>query len=66
MYDSLVVIYDELTTFDMGEFLFSWNDTTVKIFDFRESIVDKIIDAFFTLTKDPEVQKYSREILPRK
>lgn len=58
-YDSFVVIYDEVVSFDIGDFLYDWQDETIKIFDFRETIVDKFIEIFFTLIDDPEVKRLS-------
>lgn len=60
IYESLVVIFDEVVTFEIGDFLFEWPDSTVKIGGFREKIIDVFIDAYFKGVDDPEVKTASR------
>lgn len=57
------MVFDEVITFDLGGFLFDWPDETIKVFNFREFIVDKFIEAFFKATSDTEVKRLSRNYL---
>lgn len=58
------MVFDEVITFDKGDFLFDWPEETIKVFNFRETVVDKFIDAFFSATTDTEAKRLSRDWLP--
>ena len=61
-----MVVFDEVITFDLGGFLFDWPEETVKVFNFRETIVDKFIDALFEASSDAAAKRQSRRSLLQK
>lgn len=60
------MVHDEVITFDLGDFLADWKDETIKVFSYRESIVDQFIEAFFRLKTEPAIQLNSRTRLQKR
>lgn len=61
----MVVSFAETITFERGSFFYGWKESTVKVYDYREKLIEKMIEDLFSHNRGLSTVESRRKLLKK-